>query len=128
MKNKKDKNENENKDEKQIDMSLFDMIENKQTLEKDEQTFKEIIETWLDKKHIHFKTRLNANQVIAITILKTLASKWKVECIKELVEWFVTYKLSEGGNSSKELVDILRNKNEVTENDRLMKSIQPFIK
>jgi len=116
------------KEEQKLDTSLFDLLESKGTTEQNEQNFKETIEAWLDKKHIHLKTRLNANQVIAITILKTLSEKWGVTCIKKLVEWFVTYKLSEGGGSSKELVDILRNKGEVTESDRLMKSIQPFLK
>ena len=122
----KDKKEKTN--ERQLETSLFDLMEKQNTSEPDRQTFKETIDAWVDKKNIHFKTRLNANQVIAITILKTLSKKWKVKCIEDLVEWFVTYKLSEGGQSSKELVDILRNKNEITNDDRLMKSIQPFLK
>ena len=88
----------------------------------------EMIKAWLDDKYIHAKTRLNQNQIIALTILKTLAEKYKVKCIKELIDNFVRYKLSEGGQSSKELVDILKARTETEIDDSLTKAIEPFIR
>ena len=94
----------------------------------DAENLSEIIKAWLDDKYIHSKTRLNQNQIIALTILKTLAEKYKVTCIKELIDNFVRYKLSEGGQSSKELVDILKARTEVEMDDSLSKAIEPFIR
>lgn len=88
----------------------------------------EIIKAWLDDAYIHAKTRLNQNQIIALTILKTLSEKYEVKCIKLLIDNFVRYKLSEGGQSSKELVDILKARTEVEMDDSLDKAIAPFIK
>lgn len=115
-------------DEQAVQQTFFDML--KPEKEDDDETpdIKETIETWLDKKHIHSKTRLTPNQVIALTILKTLSEKYGVTCIKELIDWFVTYKLSEGGKSSSELVDILKNRTEINTNDDLMSKIAPFVK
>lgn len=94
----------------------------------DAENLSEIIKAWLDDKYIHAKTRLNQNQIIALTILKTLAEKYKVTCIKQLIDNFVRYKLSEGGQSSKELVDILKARTEVEVDDSLSKAIEPFIR
>lgn len=94
----------------------------------DAENLSEIIKAWLDDKYIHSKTRLNQNQIIALTILKTLAEKYKVTCIKQLIDNFVRYKLSEGGQSSKELVDILKARTEVDIDDSLSKAIEPFIR
>ena len=88
----------------------------------------EVIKAWLDDKYIHAKTRLNQNQIIALTILKTLSEKYKVKCIKQLIDNFVRYKLSEGGQSSKELVDILKARQVDEIDDSLSKAIEPFIK
>ena len=88
----------------------------------------EVIKAWLNDKYIHAKTRLNQNQIIALTILKTLAEKYKVKCIKELIDNFVRYKLSEGGQSSKELVDILKARQVDEMDDSLSKAIEPFMK
>jgi len=94
----------------------------------DAENLSEIIKAWLDDKYIHSKTRLNQNQIIALTILKTLAEKYKVTCIKQLIDNFVRYKLSEGGQSSKELVDILKARTEVEVDESLSKAIEPFIR
>lgn len=121
---------NEKVDEKQLNQTFVDMLrpQNQNQTQDTSQNFKETIKAWLDRKYVHFKTRLNANQVIALSILKSLSKKWKVKSINELVEWFVTYKLSEGGKSSEELVDILKNRPDLQDNDELMKAIEPFIK
>jgi len=94
----------------------------------DAENLAEIIKAWLDDKYIHAKTRLNQNQIIALTILKTLAEKYNVTCIKDLIDNFVRYKLSEGGQSSKELVDILKSRTEVEMDDSLEKAVAPFMK
>lgn len=67
-----------------------------------------IISEWLSKKHINAKTRLSKNQVIAISILKTLADKYHIKPLQELLKNYQTFKLSEEGESSKELVEILK--------------------
>lgn len=92
------------------------------------QEIAEIIKAWLDDRYIHSKTRLNGNQVIALTILKTLSEKYGVTCLKELIDNFTRYKLSEGGESSKELVEMIKAQNETPEDDELMKRIEPFLK
>lgn len=89
---------------------------------------KAIIETWLDKRFVHAKTRLTPNQVIALTILKTLATKYNIKCIDELLENYVTYKLSENGQSSKELVDILKSRNQEIDDTDLNKQLAPFLR
>jgi len=89
---------------------------------------KEIISTWLDDLFIHAKTRLTPNQVIALTILKTLATEYNIECINKLLDNFVRYKLSENGQSSKELVDILKARNQIEPDDDLSKQIEPFLR
>jgi hypothetical protein len=94
----------------------------------DAENLAEIIKAWLDDKYIHAKTRLNQNQIIALTILKTLAEKYQVNCIKQLIDNFVRYKLSEGGQSSKELVEILKSRTDVEMDDSLAKAVEPFMK
>lgn len=106
--------------------TFSDMNENETP--SDAENLSEIIKAWLDDKYIHAKTRLNQNQIIALTILKTLAEKYKVNCIKQLIDNFVRYKLSEGGQSSKELVDILKARTEVEVDESLSKAIEPFIR
>lgn len=88
----------------------------------------EIINEWLNKKHVHAKTRLTKNQIVALTILKTLSDKYNIQCIKELIDNFVTYKLSEDGKSSKELVDILKHRTELEDDNSLENAMKPFLK
>jgi hypothetical protein len=106
--------------------TFTDMNENE--AQSEAENLAEIIKAWLDDKYIHAKTRLNQNQIIALTILKTLAEKYKVTCIQQLIDNFVRYKLSEGGQSSKELVEILKSRTEVEMDDSLEKAVAPFMK
>lgn len=115
-----------NNDEELIKQTLID-VENEETQSEGE-NLTEILKAWLDDAYIHAKTRLNQNQIIALTILKTLAEKYKVNCIKELIDNFVRYKLSEGGQSSKELVDILKSRTAIEDDDSLSKAVEPFLK
>ncbi|MCJ7572347.1 MAG: hypothetical protein MUO82_10825 [Candidatus Thermoplasmatota archaeon] len=109
-----------------VKQSLFGMNNNDK--ESQGEDLAKIIDSWLDEKYVHRKTRLNGNQVIILTIISSLADKYNVKCLKKLIDKFVTYKISEGGQSAKELVDILKNRLEVQSDDSLVKAIEPFIK
>lgn len=109
-----------------VKQSLIDLEEDEVVSEGENLT--EILKAWLDDAYIHAKTRLNQNQIIALTILKTLAEKYNVKCIKELIDNFVRYKLSEGGQSSKELVEILKSRTSIEDDDSLAKAVEPFLK
>lgn len=67
-----------------------------------------IIKEWLDPKHIRQKTRLTKKQVIAITILQSLADTYNIKTLKRFLEEYRTSKLSEEGKSSEELENILK--------------------
>ena len=67
-----------------------------------------IITEWLDPKHIRSKTRLNKQQVIAISILQSLADTYNIKTLKRFLNEFRTGKLSEDGQSSIELENILK--------------------
>lgn len=124
----KDNDKDNEKNKKLSNLELKKTIFSPQETSPKVENYKEIIEAWLEDKHIHSKTRLTLNQIIALTTLKSIAEKYSVKCIQTLIDNFVRYKLSEGGQSSKELVDILKNKDEGEENDNLMKQIEPFLK
>ena len=67
-----------------------------------------IIEEWLKEIHVKFKTRYTKRQVRAITKLQPIADRYQIKCLKDVLNEFRIAKLSEDGQSSKELVDILR--------------------
>ena len=67
-----------------------------------------IITEWLDPKHIKRKTRLTKDQVNAITILQALADTYNIRTLKRFLDEFRTCKLSEDGQSSTELENILK--------------------
>ena len=87
-----------------------------------------IIKEWLSRKHINSKTRLTKNQVIAISILKTLADKYNIKPLQNLLKNYQTYKLSEDGESSKELVEILKERTpNKDEDDNIINSVGRFL-
>lgn len=67
-----------------------------------------IIAEWLKEDHVHFKTRLTKRQVRAMTKLQPVADRYDIKCLKDVLNEFRISKLSEEGQSSKELVDILK--------------------
>jgi len=67
-----------------------------------------IIREWLAPKHIKAKTRYTKKQVIAVSILQSLADTYSIRTLKRFLTEFKTAKLSEDGQSSSELVGILR--------------------
>lgn len=69
---------------------------------------KQIIAEWLKKDHVQFKTRYTKRQVRAMTKLQPMATKYNIKCLQNVLDEFRIAKLSEDGQSSKELVDILR--------------------
>ena len=127
----KRKQEN-NQDKHEIeDFDTDDVFTNKQDeneAKMEGENLSEIIKAWLDDKYVHAKTRLNSNQIVALKILKTLAEKYNVKCISELITNFVRYKLSEGGKSSQELVDILKSRTEVETDNSIEEAIKPVLK
>jgi len=87
-----------------------------------------IIAEWLSKKHINAKTRLTKNQVVAITILKTIADRYHIKPLQDLLKNYQTFKLSEEGESSKELVEILKERlPEKEDEDNIITSVGRFL-
>lgn len=69
-----------------------------------------IIKEWLDPRHIKAKTRYTKKQVIAVSILQSLAETYNIKTLKRFLQEFKTAKLSEDGKSSSELESILKNR------------------
>ena len=67
-----------------------------------------IIAEWLKQSHTKFKTRYTKRQVRAITKLQPMADRYEIKCLQNVLTEFRIAKLSEEGQSSKELVDILK--------------------
>lgn len=89
---------------------------------------RKIIEEWLNTKHINAKTRLTKNQVIAISILKTLADKYCIRPLQLLLKNYQTFKLSEDGKSSEELVEILKERSpEREQEDNIITTVGRFL-
>lgn len=89
---------------------------------------RKIIEEWLSQKHIDSKTRLTKNQVIAISILKTLADRYHIRPLQLLLKNYQTFKLSEDGESSKELVEILKERMpEKEQDDNIITTVGRFL-
>jgi len=89
---------------------------------------RKIIEEWLNSKHINAKTRLTKNQVIAISILKTLADRYNIRPLQLLLKNYQTFKLSEDGESSKELVEILKERSPERETeDNIITTVGKFL-
>jgi len=66
-----------------------------------------IVDKWLDPKNVKYKTRYSTGQVTAIAIFQSLAEKYKIQTLKRFLNEYRTAKLSEKGESSKELKEIL---------------------
>lgn len=69
-----------------------------------------IIKEWLSPKHIREKTRLGKHQVLSVAILQSLASTYKIKTLDRFLTEYRTCKLSEDGQSSKELENILKSR------------------
>ena len=67
-----------------------------------------IIKEWLNPRHVDKKTRYTPRQVIAVTILQSLADTYKITTLQRFLRAFKTAKLSEGGKSAEELENILK--------------------
>jgi hypothetical protein len=78
--------------------------------QKDQEDVAMIIKEWLSPKHIKEKTRLNKRQVIALTILQSLADTYNIKTLKRFLMEFRRNKLSEDGKSSSELENILKSR------------------
>ena len=86
-----------------------------------------IIKEWLDEKHVKRKTRLNKRQVRAVTTFQGLAIEWDIIVIENFLIWFLSYKLSEDGQSSKELENILKARMPEIQEDNAMNKLSRFL-
>jgi len=114
---------------KQPEESVIDRIFAPSRAEQDvteKEDVSKIIKEWLDPKHIDAKTRFTPKQVIAVTILGSLAETYKIKTLKRFLRAFKTAKLSEGGKSSEELENILKNRL-MQEDDAHLKSLSKFL-
>jgi len=80
-----------------------------------------IIREWLAPKHIKAKTRYTKKQVIAVSILQSLADTYNIKTLKRFLIEFMTAKLSEDGQSSSELEGILKARIQETDDVELKK-------
>lgn len=85
-----------------------------------------IIREWLSPKHVKAKTRYTKKQVIAVSILQSLADTYNIKTLKRFLIEFKTAKLSEDGQSSSELEGILKARIQETENVEL-KKLEKFL-
>ena len=86
-----------------------------------------IIKEWLDLIHIKMKTRLNKRQVRAITIFQGVANEWEVTVMDDFLIEYRINKLSEDGQSSKELVEILKARMPELQEDNAMNKLSRFL-
>lgn len=80
-----------------------------------------IIREWLAPKHVKAKTRYTKKQVIAVSILQSLADTYNIKTLKRFLIEFKTAKLSEDGQSSSELEGILKARIQETDDVELKK-------
>jgi uncharacterized Rmd1/YagE family protein len=85
-----------------------------------------IIKEWLDPKHIDKKTRYTPQQVVAISILQSLADTYNIKTLKRFLKEFKKGKLSEGGKSASELENILKSR-VMDEDEGHLKSLAKFL-
>jgi hypothetical protein len=85
-----------------------------------------IIKEWLDPKHVDKKTRYTPQQVVAVSILGSLAETYKIKTLQRFLKAFKTAKLSEGGKSAEELENILKARI-ATEEDGQLKGLARFL-
>lgn len=85
-----------------------------------------IITEWLLPAHVKAKTRLTKEQVVAVTILQSLADTYNIKTLKRFLKEFRINKLSEDGKSSQELENILKNRTVIEEPSHL-KSLSKFL-
>ena len=67
-----------------------------------------IVDVWLKPEHVDFKTRLTRRQVRGVTKTQSFYEEYDVKCLKILIYNYLRALLSLEGQSSKELVDILK--------------------
>lgn len=85
-----------------------------------------IIKEWLDPKHVDKKTRYTPQQVVAVSILGSLAETYKIKTLLRFLKAYKTAKLSEGGKSAEELENILKARIS-TEEDTHLKGLSRFL-
>lgn len=112
-KEKKPKKQKDQLSDPKQKINILDQIFRPHTSEKDHglteaENVSLIIKEWLSKKHIRQKTRYTKRQVMAVSNLQSLADTYNISTLKRFLDEFRTNKLSEDGQSSKELENILK--------------------
>ena len=99
---------------------------NQQQDKREAEDVSKIIKEWLSGKHIDKKTRYTPQQVIAVSILQSLADTYKIKTLQRFLKAFKTAKLSEGGKSAEELENILKSR-VMVEDESPLKGFQKFL-
>jgi hypothetical protein len=86
-----------------------------------------IIAEWLKPEHIKRKTRFNTRQVRAVSILQSLADTYHIKTLQRFLDEFRTNKLSEDGQSSKELENILKARMPELQEDNALSKLNRFL-
>lgn len=124
---RKKKEEKKREEKPKISVSQISMPHRAESDTKIAEDIRLIIKEWLDPKHINRKTRLNKRQVRAITILQGLADKFDIKTLKDFLTEFRTNKLSEDGQSSKELENILKSRMPELQNEGSLEKISKYL-
>jgi hypothetical protein len=96
-----------------------------QKMQSENENVSMIIKEWLDPKHIRAKTRYTKKQVVAVSILQSLADTYNIKTLKRFLSTFITAKLSEDGKSSSELENILKAR--LPDDDVELKKLSRFL-
>jgi hypothetical protein len=104
---------------------VFNTVQDKETSTQGEEASR-LIHEWLDPKHVESKTRYTPQQVIGVAILSSLAETYNIKTLKRFLKKYQIGKLSEGGQSSSELENILKNR-DIIQDDSHLKSLAKFL-
>ena len=107
--------------EKQMIDKIFGATNGKEKKKDDIENVSLIIDEWLKPEHVKYKTRYSKGQITAISIFQSLADTYNIKTLKRFLREYRTAKLSEGGESSAELKEILIARMPETETNNLDK-------
>lgn len=116
------------KEKKEKETNIIDRVFSPQrgADEVETENVSKIIEEWLSPKHINAKTRFTKEQVVAVAILQSLANTYHIRTLDRFLKEFRVGKLSEDGQSSKELENILKSRI-IEEDTSHLKSLTKFL-
>lgn len=121
MKQDKKKDPQESSHPENILQRVFSPVSEQSKMSSESEDVAMIIREWLSPKHVKAKTRYTKKQVIAVSILQSLADTYNIKTLKRFLVEFKTAKLSEDGQSSSELEGILKARIQETKDVELKK-------